>query len=45
MGLTLEGRQRPWRVDLGASLWLYLLEGRVHHGSNPPLFLHFSWPL
>lgn len=45
MGFTLESRQHGWRFDIGASLWLGLLEGKVHKGNDPPLFAHISWPL
>jgi len=44
VGLTVESVQKRWRLDLGSSLWLFLVEGQVHKGNNPPLFVHFSWP-
>jgi len=45
VGFSIESRQHGWRVDVGASLWLYLAENKIHEGTDPPLFIHMNFPL
>ena len=45
LGFTLAGPQQEWRIDIGASLYYFLAEGRIHKGVTQPLFLNISWRL
>jgi len=45
LGFAIESVARRWRVDVGASLWLYLAENKGHEGVDPPLYVHFTVPL
>jgi hypothetical protein len=45
LGFTVESAEHGWSIDLGASLWLLLVEDGVHEGIDPPLLLRFTHPL
>lgn len=45
VGFAIESAARRWRVDVGASLWLYLAENKGHEGVDPPLFVYVNLPL
>jgi hypothetical protein len=46
LGLSLADRASGWRIDLGASLFMFMTEGKIFHkGLNAPLFLSLSVPL
>jgi hypothetical protein len=45
VGFAVEGAERGWRIDVGASLWLFLAEDKGHEGVDPPLFVHFNLPI
>jgi len=44
IGFDVESTEHRWRVDIGASLWLLLVESRAHEGVDSPVFLHFNIP-
>jgi len=44
-GFAIESAKHRWRVDVGASLWIYLAENKGHEGIDPPLYVHFNMPL
>jgi len=45
LGFAIESVAHRWRVDVGASVWLYLAENKGHEGVDPPLYVHFNVPL
>jgi hypothetical protein len=45
VGFTVESVARGWSVDVGASLSLLLLEGELHKGIDPPLFVRLTLPI
>jgi len=45
VGFAIDSVAHRWRVDIGASVWLYLAENQGHEGIDPPLFVHFNVPL
>ena len=45
LGFAIESVAHHWRVDVGASLWLYLAENKGHEGVDAPLFVHVNLPL
>lgn len=45
LGFSVESRKTGFRIDLGATAYLFAAEGTIHRGVDLPLYLTFSFPL
>jgi len=43
IGYSLESARRKWRIDLGATIYMGLMEEKMHNGIRSPLLLNFSF--
>lgn len=44
-GFSVESRKTGWRVDLGATAYMFGAEGAIHRGVDLPVYVTFSFPL
>lgn len=45
LGFSVESRKTGFRIDLGATVYIFAAEGKIHRGVDTPLYLTFSFPL
>ena len=45
LGFSVKHPAQGWQIDVGASLYFLLMEGRIHKGVSSPILLNVTWVL